>query len=96
MSKGRILAVEDDQDIANMLKIYFTGQGYDIRITSRGAGALELSQQQLPQLIVLDINLPDIDGYTVCKQLRTSARTRHSPIIFLTQRDERGAGTGRG
>lgn len=89
MSKGRILAVEDDRDIANLLKIYFTGQGYDIQIASRGSDALEMSQQQLPQLIVLDINLPDIDGYTICKTLRTNARTRHIPIIFLTEKDER-------
>ncbi len=89
MSKGRILAVEDDRDIANLLKIYFTGQGYDIQIASRGSEALEMSQQQMPQLIVLDINLPDIDGYTICKTLRTNARTRHIPIIFLTEKDER-------
>lgn len=89
MSKGRLLVVEDDQDIANMLRIYFTGQGYDIQIANRGGAALKHTQQQLPQLIVLDINLPDIDGYTVCKTLRTSSRTRHIPIIFLTQKDER-------
>ncbi len=89
MSKGRILAVEDDRDIANLLKLYFTGQGYDIQIASRGGEALNLAQQQLPQLIVLDINLPDIDGYTICKTLRTNARTRHIPIIFLTEKDER-------
>jgi PleD family two-component response regulator len=47
-------------------------------------------QQQLPQLMVLDINLPDIDGYTLCKQMRTNTRTKHIPIIFLTEKDERG------
>ncbi len=89
MSKGRILVVDDEQDIANMLKIYFTGQGYDVEVANRGGDALERSQQQLPQLIVLDINLPDIDGYTLCKTLRTNTRTKHIPIIFLTQKDER-------
>ncbi len=90
MSKGRILVVEDEPDIANMLKIYFTGQGYDIEIASRGGDASRMVQQQLPQLMVLDINLPDIDGYTLCKQMRTNTRTRHIPIIFLTEKDERG------
>jgi CheY-like chemotaxis protein len=90
MSKGRILVVEDEPDIANMLKIYFTGQGYDIEIASRGGDASKMVQQQLPQLMVLDINLPDIDGYTLCKQMRTNTRTRHIPIIFLTEKDERG------
>ncbi len=89
MSKGRILVVDDEHDIANMLKIYFTGQGYDIRVAHRGADALEMTQQVNPQLIVLDINLPDLDGYTVCKRLRTQARTRHIPVIFLTQKDDR-------
>ena len=90
MSNGRILVVEDESDIANMLKIYFTGQGYDIELASRGSDALSMVQQQLPQLIVLDINLPDTDGYTLCKTMRTSTRTKHIPIIFLTEKDERG------
>lgn len=89
MSKGRILVVEDDNDISNMLKIYFTGRGYDIQTTRRGSEALEMTQQQLPQLIVLDINLPDMDGYTILKKLRTSARTKHIPAIFLTDKDDR-------
>ncbi len=89
MSKGRILVVEDDPDISNMLKIYFTGQGYDMETVRRGGDALKMTQQQLPQLIVLDINLPDIDGYTVCKSLRTNTRTKHIPVIFLTDKDDR-------
>jgi PleD family two-component response regulator len=72
-----------------MLKIYFTGQGYDIETVRRGDKAMEKTQQQLPQLIVLDINLPDTDGYTVCKTLRTNTRTRHIPVIFLTDKDDR-------
>ena len=89
MSKGRILVVEDDHDIADMLKIYFTAQGYDIEVVSRGEDALKRTQQQPPQLIVLDINLPDIDGYTLCRTLRTNVRTKHIPVIFLTEKDER-------
>ena len=89
MSKGRILVVEDDADISNMLKIYFTGQGYDMEMSKRGGEALTLTQQQLPQLIILDINLPDMDGYTVCRTLRTNMRTKHIPVIFLTEKDDR-------
>jgi CheY-like chemotaxis protein len=89
MGKARILIVEDDFDISNMLKIYFGGLGYDIEIAGRGNTALEKTRQNLPHLIVLDIMLPDIDGYEVCRQLRTSTRTSHIPIIFLTQKDER-------
>jgi PleD family two-component response regulator len=89
MSKGRILVVEDDFDISNMLRIYFTGQGYDVQVAPRGSDALMLTRKQLPQLIVLDIMLPDMNGFDVCRELRTTTRTSHIPIIFLTQKDER-------
>ncbi len=62
MSKGRILVVEDDFDISNMLRIYFQSQGYDVTVAPRGEEALELCRQQLPHVIVLDIMLRDIDG----------------------------------
>ncbi len=89
MSKGRILVVEDDTDISNMLKIYFGAQGYDVAVAGRGNDALERTRKQLPNVIVLDIMLPDIDGYEVCTRLRRNLRTSHVPIIFLTQKDER-------
>src|SRR5688572_12783135 len=89
MTKGRILVVEDDFDISNMLRIYFTAQGYDVQIAPRGADALLMTRKQLPQLIVLDIMLPDMNGFDVCRELRTTTRTSHIPIIFLTQKDER-------
>ena len=89
MSNARLLVVEDDIDIANMLKIYFTGLQYDVDVATRGRDALEKTKQVLPHLIVLDIMLPDIDGYEVCRTLRTSTRTSHIPVIFLTQKDER-------
>jgi len=89
MSKGRILVVEDDFDISNMLKIYFSGQGYEVQVASRGGDALTTTRKHLPNLIVLDIMLPDMNGYDVCRELRTTTRTSHIPIIFLTQRDER-------
>ena len=89
MSKGRILVVEDDFDISNMLRIYFTGQGFEVSVAPRGGEALALTRKSIPHLIVLDIMLPDMDGYAVCKELRITTRTSHIPIIFLTQKDER-------
>lgn len=89
MSDGRILIVEDDFDISNMLRIFFSGQGYDVEVAARGNDALEMCRAQLPDLVVLDIMLPDMDGYAVCKEMRTTTRTSHIPIIFLTQKDER-------
>ena len=89
MGKARLLVVEDDNDISNMLKIYFSGLDYDVDVALRGYDALEKTRHVLPHLIVLDIMLPDIDGYEVCRTLRTSMRTSHIPVIFLTQKDER-------
>jgi PleD family two-component response regulator len=89
MSKGRILVVEDDTDISNMLKIYFSAQEFEVTVAARGSEALDRTRKQLPSVIVLDIMLPDIDGYEVCTRLRKTLRTSHVPIIFLTQKDER-------
>jgi DNA-binding response OmpR family regulator len=89
MGKARLLIVEDDPDIANMLKIYFTSLDYEVEIAPRGKDALEKTRQGMPHLIILDIMLPDIDGYEVCRTLRMNTRTSHIPVIFLTQKDER-------
>ncbi len=89
MGKARLLVVEDDPDISNMLRIYFAGLGYDVDVAQRGSDALEKTRHVMPHLIVLDIMLPDIDGYGVCRTLRMNTRTSHIPVIFLTQKDER-------
>ena len=89
MAKPRLLIVEDDVDISTMLRIFFGGQGYEVDTAYRGVEALEKTRQGMPHLIVLDIMLPDIDGYEVCRNLRQNTRTSHIPVIFLTQKDER-------
>ena len=89
MGKARLLVTEDDTDISFMLKVYFTGLGYDVDTALRGSEALEKTRHALPHLVILDIMLPDIDGYEVCRRLRTNMRTSHIPVIFLTQKDER-------
>lgn len=89
MANARLLIVEDDVDISNMLRIYFSSQGYEVDVAQRGKEALEKTRHVMPHVIVLDIMLPDIDGYEVCRTLRTNTRTSHIPVIFLTQKDER-------
>ena len=89
MSKSRLLIVEDDADISNMLQIFFSSMNFEVDIAPRGSVALEKTRTNLPHLIILDIMLPDIDGFEVCRSLRTNIRTSHVPIIFLTQKDER-------
>lgn len=89
MSEGTILVVEDEVDISNMLRICFEGQGCEVWVAARGQDALDMCHRQLPDVIILDIMLPDIDGYEVCRRLQDSLRTSHIPIIFLTQLDDR-------
>ena len=62
---------------------------YDLESVHKGADALTRAPQLMPQIILLDINLPDIDGYTICNKLRTNSRTKHIPVIFLTEKDNR-------
>jgi DNA-binding response OmpR family regulator len=89
MGIARLLIVEDDFNVSDMLNIYFTSLGYDVDLAARGSEALEKTRQTLPNLIILDIVLPDIDGYEVCRNLRSGTRTSHIPVIFLTHKDER-------
>lgn len=89
MSKEKILVVEDAPDISSLLKIYFTSQGYEVLTAMRGQTALEICRKTPPNLALLDVNLPDMEGYEIGKALRQSARTRHIPVIFLTARGEK-------
>jgi PleD family two-component response regulator len=84
-----ILVVEDDVDTAEMLTSYFEAQGYQVMSAVWGEDALRIAQEVVPDLVVLDIRLPDIDGYEVCRRLREHRRTEQVPIIFLTERRER-------
>lgn len=85
-----ILIVEDQSNTAEMLTSYFEAQGYDVTAVGWGNDALISVEKTVPDLIMLDIRLPDIDGYEVCRRLRAHRRTEHVPIIFLTERRERG------
>ena len=87
--KSQILIVEDDLDLSEMLNAYFRVQGYDVLTAAWGKDAVKLSNDHNPDLVVLDIRLPDIDGYEVCRQLRTNRRTQDIPVIFLTEKRDR-------
>lgn len=89
MDKPRILIVEDDLDLAEMLNAYFRVQNYEVSTAAWGEEALKLSREEKIDLVVLDIRLPDIDGYEVCRRLRKQRRTQDTPIIFLTEKRDR-------
>ncbi len=86
-----MMVVEDDRDTAEMLAAYFEAQGYKVTPVAWGADAVRQAQEgDVPDLILLDIRLPDMDGFEVCKRLRSHRRTQYIPIIFLTEKRERG------
>lgn len=87
--KSTILIVEDDLDIADMLNAYFSVQGYDVQAVNWGEDGVKACQTKTPDLVILDIRLPDIDGFEVARRLRTVRKTKEIPIIFLTERRER-------
>lgn len=89
VERPHILIVEDDHDLAEMLSVYFRVQNYEVTTAGWGAEAVRLSQETPFNLAVLDIRLPDIDGYEVCRQIRARRQTQDMPIIFLTERSER-------
>jgi DNA-binding response OmpR family regulator len=87
--KSKILVVEDDLDVAEMLNAYFRVQGYEVFTVNWGEDGVRACQTINPDLVVLDIRLPDIDGYEVARRLRVDRRTQDVPIIFLTEKRER-------
>ncbi len=87
--KSHILIVEDDLDLSEMLNAYFRVQGYEVQTAAWGEDAVRLTQENPPDLVVLDIRLPDIDGYEVCRRMRTQRRTQTVPVIFLTEKRDR-------
>lgn len=87
--KAKILIVEDDHDVAEMLNAYFGTQGYEVFIANWGEDGVKTGQAEQPDLVILDIRLPDIDGYEVARRLRNDRRTNTIPIIFLTEKRDR-------
>jgi DNA-binding response OmpR family regulator len=87
--KPKILIIEDDLDVADMLNAYFLVQGYEVFTVNWGEDGVRACQTVHPDLVILDIRLPDIDGYEVARRLRGDRRTQEVPIIFLTEKRER-------
>ena len=87
--KNTLLIVEDDLDTSEMLRVYFEAQGYRVITAGGGREALEKCQAEAPDLILLDVRLPDIDGFEVGQSLQDDVRTSRLPVIFVTERRDR-------
>ncbi|HHY77915.1 MAG TPA: response regulator transcription factor [Clostridiales bacterium] len=83
--KYKILVVDDDQNIAELIRLYLEKEMFDVKIAYDGKKAMDIFYQWTPDLVILDIMIPHMDGYEVCKQIR---KTGNIPIIMLTARGE--------
>lgn len=88
MARQRILVVEDEEDILNLLRFNLEGAGFDTLTTGNGKEAIALAIRHVPDLVLLDVMLPGLDGFEVCRTLKADPRTSHVPVIMLTARGE--------
>jgi two-component system, OmpR family, alkaline phosphatase synthesis response regulator PhoP len=85
VSVQSVLIVEDEQSIASFVALYLKNAGYAVRTAATGGAALNAFASEIPSLILLDLNLPDMDGIEICRRIRKSSDV---PILMLTARDE--------
>jgi two-component system, OmpR family, phosphate regulon response regulator PhoB len=88
MTKPRILIVEDERQLVKTLEYNFQREGFETAVAHDGSEGLRKAQTLIPDLIVLDLMLPGLNGLEVCREVRSGERTRHIPIIMMTARAE--------
>jgi two-component system, OmpR family, alkaline phosphatase synthesis response regulator PhoP len=84
LKRKRILVVEDEADFLDMLRLRFKEEGYAIATARNGIDAVKKARSLLPDLILLDVMLPELDGFAVCEILRNDAATATIPVIMVT------------
>ena len=80
----KVLVVDDESQIRNLLKEFLTNEGYEVTLASNGKEAIELTEKEHPDVILLDLKMPGINGIEVCKRLKEEAKTQFIPIIVIT------------
>src|SRR5207245_1851926 len=87
---GRVLLVEDEQDVAQLIRYNLTKEGYDVVISGNGNDALRLAREHRPDVILLDIMVPQLNGWEVCRRLKKDPELSVIPVIMVTGRVEEG------
>ena len=87
-NQKKILIVDDEKDFANALKLRFESKDYSVDIAIDGKEALDKVSSSAPDLIILDLMLPKIDGFKLCRMIKFDERYKHIPIIMLTARSQ--------
>lgn len=88
MQRKKVLVIEDDQDISELVRHTLTREGYDVSMVSDGGGAIDAALRVRPDLVLLDLMLPGVDGIDVCRQIRNEEALKTVPIIMLTAKGE--------
>ena len=89
MAKQKILIVEDEESLLKLESILLTSKGYDVRGVANGQEALDAIAEEKPDLVLLDIMLPEIDGFEVCQRIKEDPETKNIPVIMLTAKKSR-------
>ena len=84
MSKGKILVVDDEINITQILQFSIGAEGYDVITAQNGEEAIDKARREQPDLIILDIMMPRIDGYEACRILKANPLTKNIPVVLLT------------
>lgn len=84
MSKGTVLVIDDEKDLIELVRYNLEREGFDVLAATDGKAGLNLATQQQPDVVVLDVMMPGMDGLEVCRQLRADSRTQRLPVIMLT------------
>lgn len=84
MKKGKILVVDDEVNITQILEFSIEAEGFDVITAQNGEDAIEKARREQPDLIILDIMMPKIDGYEACRILKANPLTKHIPVVLLT------------
>ena len=80
----KVLVVDDDPYILMSLEFLMKKNGYDVMVARNGTEALALVDMQLPNIVLLDIMMPDVDGYEICKHIKKSAKLKHTKVVFMS------------
>ncbi|OPX20163.1 MAG: DNA-binding response regulator [Desulfobacca sp. 4484_104] len=88
MAKERILVVEDEEDILELVRYNLSREGFRITGVTSGEEGLKTARSMLPELVLLDLMLPGVDGLEVCRVLKHDAKTQHIPVVILTAKGE--------
>ena len=80
----KVLVVDDDPYILMSLEFLMKKSGYEVMIARNGTEALELVEKQIPDIVLLDIMMPDVDGYQICKHIKKSDTLKHTKVVFMS------------